>query len=160
MSALFSIKGRIVAYGNNQFNLRGTGYSSLDIIDANGRRIKVNRVGVHSCGTSCIYAGAEGEFFFDTVTLFPGLWGYKHCYGAVLNDGNNFYDARQPRIPFGLAMLCFALPLLLVLIGFLMIPYGLLLIVTGVVMNEKRHTTFYGDPARARMLQQHAVLQM
>lgn len=79
---LLSIKGTVTAIGQSQFDNNMAVYAYLEITEANGRRVMIDKVAVCNDTASVLQLGCVGEFYFDRMFIygrrfFCQLWGIK-----------------------------------------------------------------------------------
>jgi hypothetical protein len=87
---LFAINGTITAIGQSQFTSELTVYAYIEITEASGRRVTVERVAACNEADAALQLGLSGEFFFDKIFLF---WRTYRCQlWGVQSDGLTVFD--------------------------------------------------------------------
>lgn len=153
---LFKIRGRIDAVSQSEFNSDATRYSVVDFIDENGRRLKVRNVVLAPVGSSCMYIGATGDFFFDKLSLFRK----KHLYAAHLSTGEYFFDNQNARLKLGLFYTFAGLLGSLLLVGIPFLVGGVLIAIGSIPVQIQKRVTFYGNGDRRAAAHRQPVLEM
>lgn len=154
---VFTLTGTIVSIGQSMFDLRGTGYAFIEIVEPSGRRVMVQKVAVGNQVLSAVNLGCKGEFFFDKVFVSFGcvsqLWGVKTQDGLVA-----FEDSNIRRYPV-VMNLCFGFIGSLLVVGIPFLVLGLLQWIGLILRAGQRKRLFYGNDYREanRLRQQQAV---
>jgi hypothetical protein len=158
MSSLFSIRGRIAALGQSEFNSDVTKYSCVDFAESSGRRIKVYNVLVRPIGNSSLALGSEGEFFFDKL---HGLNSFsKHLYAAQLSTGEHFLRQKNLRLLLGIYHLVIGTITSFLFVGIPVLLIGAAQLLRSVPISIQKHALFYGDARRVETLRSQPVLEM
>jgi hypothetical protein len=154
---LFQINGTVTAIGQSEFDNVVTLYAYLEITEASGSRIAIEKVAVCSDVAARLRIGVSGEFFVDRMSRHSGircqLWGIK-------TDGVAVLDSRDLRKRIAGLQLIWGL-VLMPLAGI-----GLLLVVPALIRlaasgSEDRRRMFYGmDPTEARRLERQQALRI
>ena len=150
--SLFSISGTVTAVGQSAFTNDLTIFAYLEITDASGRRVSIEKVAVCNDVMARLELGTAGEFFVDRIFRFSQsfrcqLFGIKTGGVAVL-------DRRDLRKRTIVAQLILGLALTPVLgIGLVLVVPNLLKALTLFTLD--RRAMFYGpDPVDAQRLDQ------
>jgi hypothetical protein len=82
MMGLLNLKGTITALGQSEFDNHTTIYAYLEITEASGRRILIDKVAVANDTAALLAMGSVGEFFFDQMFVYGRryhcqLWGHQ-----------------------------------------------------------------------------------
>jgi hypothetical protein len=155
--SLFQINGTVTAIGQSEFDNVVTLYAYLEVTEASGRRISIEKIAVCSDVAARLRMGVSGEFFVDRISRHSGircqLWGIKADGVAVL-------DSRDLRKRIAALQLFWGL-VLTPLAG-----VGLLLVVPALFRlaasgSEDRSRMFYGtDPAESRRLERQQAVRI
>lgn len=154
------MKGTVTALGQSQFDNVVTIYAYIEITEASGRRIQIDKVAVANDAGTLLAMGSVGEFFFDKMFVYGRryhyqLWGIKAENMVVMDR----VDARKMvtihHIIFG--------TLLLPIGGlgvFWLLP-GLGHLVTMLSGRVHRDRFFFGsNPAEIRRLHQQQAVRI
>jgi len=155
--SLFHINGTVTAIGQSEFDNVVTLYAFLEITEASGRPISIEKVAVCSDVAARFKIGVSGEFFVDRISRHSGircqLWGIKTNGVAVI-------DSRDLRKRIAALQLIWGLMLTpLAGIGLLLVlPALFRLAASG---SEDRRRMFYGmDPTEARRLERQQAVRI
>jgi hypothetical protein len=157
---LFSVNGTITAIGQSLFNNDLAIYAYLEITEASGRRLSVEKVAVCNDAASQLQLGSAGEFFFDRMYVHGGrfrcqLWGIKSDSMAVFDrrDARKFFIVHH--ILLGTVLLPFAG------IGLFWLLPGLASLWTVLSGQADRKGLFYGsNPAEVQRLQRQQPVRI
>jgi hypothetical protein len=156
--SLFSIQGTVTAAGQSQFDNALTIYAYLEITEASGRRVSIDKVAVCNDVSASLRLGQSGEIFIDRIfhyskTYRCQLWGIKADGIATLDS----IDIRK-RVSSGQ----FLLGIMLISVfglGLLIAAPALIRILT--LSSVDRRKMFHGsDPAEAQRLNQQRVVRI
>jgi hypothetical protein len=160
MMSLLTFKGTVTALGQSQFDNVVTIYAYIEITEASGRRIQIDKVAVANDAGTLLTMGSVGEFFFDKMFVYGRryhyqLWGIKAEKMAVMDR----VDARKMvtihHIIFGMLLLPIGG------LGALWLLPGLGHLVTMLSGRVNRDQLFYGsNPAEIRRLQQQQAVRI
>lgn len=157
---LFSISGTVTAVGQSVFNNDIAIYAYIEITEASGRRVSVEKVAVCNDAASELQLGGAGEFFFDKIAVFDArfrcqLWGAKTDTAAV-------FDRRDIRKVFiGHNLLAGIVLLPLFGLGLLWLVPGLASLFVVLSGEVDRKKLFYGsNPTEIQRLQQQQPVRI
>lgn len=156
--SLSAISGTVTAVGQSVFTNDLTVFAYLEITEASGRRVSIEKVAVCNDVMARLELGATGEFFLDRIFRFSQsfrcqLFGIKTGGVAVLDRR----DLRKRTIVAQL-ILCLALTPLFG-IGLVLVVPNLLKAVTLFTLD--RRATFYGpDPGEAQRLSRQQTVRI
>jgi len=160
MMGLLNLKGTITALGQSQFDNVATIYAYIEITEASGRRILIDKAAVANDTAALLAMGSVGEFFFDQMFVYGRryhyqLWGIKAENMAVIDR----VDARKMVMIHHIIIGTLLLP-----IGgigaFWLLP-GLGHLVTILSGRVNRDSLFYGsNPVEIRRLQQQQAVRI
>lgn len=144
MMGLFSISGTITAIGQSIFNNDFTIYAYVEVTEASGRRVIVEKVIVCNDVAAMLLLGGVGEFFFDKWFVFDArfraqLWAIKSDRAAVLDRR----DVRKSFIAHHLVWGTILLPV--VGVGLLWLLPGLASLFSLLSGSVDRRKVFYGN---------------
>jgi hypothetical protein len=156
--SLFLVSGTVTAIGQSVFTNDLTIFAFLEVAEASGRRVLIEKVAVCNEVVARLQVGMTGEFFVDRIFQFSQsfrcqLFGIKADGVAVLDSS----DLRKRTI---LAQLIFGLMLTPVFgIGLLLVVPAVLKAFTLGTMD--RHAMFYGsDPAEPQRLERQQAVRI
>jgi len=157
---LFSISGTVTAIGQSLFNNDIAVYAYIEITEASGRRVSVEKVAVFNDAASGLQLGGTGEFFFDKMTFFDArfrcqLWGVK-------SDATAVFDRRDLRKRFiGRSLVAGVVLLPVVGIGLLWLLPGVANLCAVLSGGVDRKRLFYGsNPAEIERLEQQLPVRI
>lgn len=156
---LFSISGTVTAIGQSWFNNDLAIYAFIEITEASGRRVNVEKVAVCNDAASQLQLGSAGEFFFDKMFVFGGrfgcqLWGIKSESMAVFDR----HDMRKLFIGHHILLGIVLLP---IFIGLFWLLPGLASGWTVLSGGVDRKALFYGShPAEVQRLRQQQPVRI
>lgn len=154
---LFYIEGTITLVGASQHDLRGRVYSFIELTEASGRRVRVERVGVSSQVDAHLEPGTPGTFYFDRLTGFlaPSV---KHLWG-VKSHGEACFDPTNVRFIAGIRHLFQGLILSVLVVGLPLLAFSIFEIFGSAGSRLAREQLFYGSTGneRRRIRAQEAV---
>jgi hypothetical protein len=156
--SLFSISGTITAIGQSAFSNDLTIFAYLEITEASGRRVSVEKVAVCNDVVARLELGITGEFFVDRIFRFSQT--FRCQLFGVKASGTTVLDRRDLRKRTIVAQLIFGLMLTPVFgIGLVLVVPNLLKALTLVTVD--RHTMFYGpDPAEVQRLERQQTVRI
>jgi hypothetical protein len=141
---LFSISGTVSGIGQSIFNNDIAIYAYIEITEASGRRISVEKVAACNDAGAQLQLDVTGEFFFDKMLVFDTrfrcqLWGVKSDSAAV-------FDRRNLRTLFiGHNLIAGVVLLPLAGLGLLWLVPGLASLCAVVSGEVDRKALFYGS---------------
>ena len=141
--SLFSIKGTVTAIGQSQFDNALTIYAYLEITEASGRRVSIDKVAVCNDVAASLRLGQSSEFFVDRIFCYSQtcrcqLWGIK-ADGIATFDS---IDIRK-RVSFWQLVLGIMLTPVLGWVCLSFCPHALIRILTLSFADRRR--MFYGS---------------
>jgi hypothetical protein len=148
--SLSSISGTVTAIGQSAFTNDLTVFAYLEITEASGRRVSIEKVAVCSDVMARLELGVTGEFFVDRIFNFSQS--FRCQLFGIKTEGVAVLDRRDLRKRTILVQLILGLALTPVF------GIGLVLVVPNVVkaltlFTLDRHATFHGpDPAGPQRL--------
>jgi hypothetical protein len=156
--SLFSISGTVTALGQSAFTNDLTIFAYLEITEASGRRVSIEKVAVCNDVMARLELGAAGEFFVDRIFRFSQS--FRCQLFGIKTDGVAVLDRRDLRKRTIVAQLILGLALTPVFgIGLLLVVPNLLKALTLFTLD--RHATFYGpDPVDAQRLERHQAVRI
>lgn len=146
---LFRIEGTITSVGASQHDLSGRIYSFIELTESNGRRIRVERVGVSSQVDAYLEPGTAGTFYFDRLLGFlaPSV---KHLWGVKSSNDEACFDPTNVRFAVGARHLIQGLVLSLFFIGLPLLAFSILEILGSAGSRLAREQLFYGSSGNER----------
>jgi hypothetical protein len=156
--SLFSIIGTVTAIGQSVFNNDLTIFAYVEITEATGRRVSIEKVAVCNDIMACLEIGAVGEFFVDRIFKFSK--NFRCQMFGIKSNGVAVLDKRNLRTRTIIAQLIFGLALTpLFGVGLLLVVPSLFKAITFV--THDRHAKFYGaDSEYARRLAQQQAIRI
>lgn len=157
---LFSISGTVTAIGQSLFNSDLAIYAYVEITEASGRRVNVEKVAVCNDAATQLQLGSTGEFFFDKMYVLGGrfrcqLWGIKSESMAVLDR----HDVRKLFIGHHIVLGIVLLPFFC--IGLFWLLPGLASLWTVLSGGADRKGLFFGsNPAEVQRLRQQQPVRI
>ena len=141
---LFQIEGTITSVGASQQDPSGRLYSFIELTEAGGRRVRVERVGVASQVDVYLEPGSEGVFYFDRLMVFLGR-SVKHLWGVKSSNGEACFDPTNVRFAVGVQHMIQGLVLSLVIFGLPLLAFSLFEILGSAGSRFAREQLFYGS---------------
>jgi hypothetical protein len=150
--SLSAISGTVTAVGQSVFTNDLTIFAYVEITEASGRRVSIEKVAVCNDVMARLELGATGEFFVDRIFRFSQS--FRCQLFGIKTDGVAVLDRRDLRKRTIVAQLILGLALTPVLgIGLVLVVPNLVKALTLFTLD--RRAMFYGrDPADAQRLDQ------
>src|SRR6185295_8484373 len=150
--SLFSISGTVTAIGQSASTNDLTIFAYLEITEASGRRVSIEKVAVCNDVMARLEPGATGEFFVDRIFRFSQS--FRCQLFGIKTGGVAILDRRDLRKRAIVAQLIFGLALTPIFgIGLVLVVPNLVKALTLFTLD--RRATFYGrDPVDAQRLDQ------
>ncbi|MEH2512228.1 hypothetical protein V1291_003582 [Nitrobacteraceae bacterium AZCC 1564] len=146
---LFQIEGTVTSKGASQHDLSGCVYSFIELTEASGRRVRVERVGVSSDVDVHLELGMTGTFYFDQLMGFlaPSV---KHLWGVKSSSGEACFDPANIRFAVGVRHMGQGIVLSFFIIGLPLLAFSLLEILGSARSRLAREQLFYGATGNER----------
>jgi hypothetical protein len=150
--SLSAISGTVTAVGQSVFSNDLTIFAYLEITEASGRRVSIEKVALCNDVMARLELGATGEFFVDRIFRFSQT--FRCQLFGIKTDGVAVLDRRDLRKRTIVAQLILGLALTpLFGIGLVLVIPNLLKTLTLFTLD--RRAMFYGpDPVDAQRLDQ------
>lgn len=155
---LFQIEGTITSVGASQQDPSGRLYSFIELTEASGRRVRVEKVGVASQVDVHLEPGSAGVFYFDRLMGFLGP-SVKHLWGVKSSNGKACFDPTNVRFAVGVQHMIQGLVLSFLIFGLPLLAFSIFEILGSAGSRSARKHLFYGstDTERRHVRAQEAV---
>lgn len=157
---IYAINGTITAIGQSQFTNDLTIYAYIEITEASGCRVTVEKVVACNEADAALQLGLFGEFFFDRIFLHGQP--YRYQLWGLQTDSLAVFDRKNLRVRVTFAHIGFGLLLLPVFglgLGYL-VP-GIVQLIVLLCGGADRERRFYGsDPEKAQRLYQERAVRI